>query len=253
MSTTRCAVITGGAGGIGAATAERLVARGMAVLIVDRDAAAAEAVVEGLVRGGGLASFYAADVSLEGDVVAYVAAAVDRYGRIDAFFNNAGIEGAIGKVEDYPLEMFDQVIAVNLRGMFLGLQHVVPVMRRQGSGAILNTASQAGVRGVPGLSGYVASKHAVVGLSQGVALEVAAAGIRVNCLCPGPTETRMMEDIAVAVRVAGGNPESFVDRIPLGRFGKAAEIADVAAWALTDAPAFMTGAVLTVDGAMTAP
>ena len=253
MSTTRCAVITGGAGGIGAATAERLVERGMAVLIVDRDAAAAEAVVEGLVRGGGLASFYSADVSLQGDVVAYVAAAIDRYGRIDAFFNNAGIEGAIGKVEDYPLEMFDQVIAVNLRGMFLSLQHVVPVMRRQGSGAILNTASQAGVRGVPGLSGYVASKHAVIGLSQGVALEAAAAGIRVNCLCPGPTETRMMEDIAVAVRAAGGNPESFVDRIPLGRFGKAAEIADVAAWALTDAPAFMTGAVLTVDGAMTAP
>lgn len=246
----RTAVITGGAGGIGAATAERLAARGFAVLVVDRDLAAAEAVAQ---RLGDQASAVAADVASEGDVAGYVAAAVERYGRIDAFFNNAGIEGAIAGVEDYPTETFDQVLAVNLRGAFLGLKHVVPVMRAQGEGAILNTASQAGVRGVPGLSAYVASKHAVVGLSQGVALEVAAAGIRVNCLCPGPTNTRMMEDIKVAVRAAGGDPQNFVDRMPVGRFGEPGEIADVAAWALADAPAFMTGAVLTVDGAMTTP
>ena len=246
----RAAVITGGAGGIGAATAERLAARGFAVLMVDRDLAAAEAVAE---RLGDSASAIGADVSDEDDVRGYVAAAVERYGRIDAFFNNAGIEGAISGVEEYPTETFDQVLAVNLRGAFLGLKHVVPVMRAQGEGAILNTASQAGVRGVPGLSGYVASKHAVVGLSQGVALEVAAAGIRVNCLCPGPTNTRMMEDIKVAVRAAGGDPQTFVDRMPVGRFGEPGEIADVAAWALADAPAFMTGAVLTVDGAMTTP
>ncbi len=246
----RTAVITGGAGGIGAATAERLAARGFAVLVVDRDLAAAEAVAQ---RLGDQASAVAADVASEGDVAGYVAAAVERYGRIDAFFNNAGIEGAIAGVEDYPTETFDQVLAVNLRGAFLGLKHVVPVMREQGEGAILNTASQAGVRGVPGLSAYVASKHAVVGLSQGVALEVAAAGIRVNCLCPGPTNTRMMEDIKVAVRAAGGDPQNFVDRMPVGRFGEPGEIADVAAWALADAPAFMTGAVLTVDGAMTTP
>ena len=243
-------MITGGAGGIGAATAERLAARGFAVLVVDRDLAAAEAVAQ---RLGDQASAVAADVASEGDVAGYVAAAVERYGRIDAFFNNAGIEGAIAGVEDYPTETFDQVLAVNLRGAFLGLKHVVPVMREQGEGAILNTASQAGVRGVPGLSAYVASKHAVVGLSQGVALEVAAAGIRVNCLCPGPTNTRMMEDIKVAVRAAGGDPQNFVDRMPVGRFGEPGEIADVAAWALADAPAFMTGAVLTVDGAMTTP
>jgi NAD(P)-dependent dehydrogenase (short-subunit alcohol dehydrogenase family) len=106
---------------------------------------------------------------------------------------------------------------------------------------------------VPGLSAYVSSKHAVVGLSQGVALEVAAAGIRVNCLCPGPTNTRMMDDISDAVRAAGGDPASFVDRMPVGRFGEPAEIADVAAWVLSEAPPFMTGAVLTVDGAMTTP
>jgi NAD(P)-dependent dehydrogenase (short-subunit alcohol dehydrogenase family) len=186
-------------------------------------------------------------------VEGYVAAAIERYGRIDAFFNNAGIEGVIATVEHYPVDTFDQVLAVNLKGAFLGLKHVVPVMRTQGDGAILNTASQAGVRGVPGLSAYVASKHAVVGLSQGVALEVADAGIRVNCLCPGPTNTRMMADIEDAVRAAGGDPQNFVDRMPVGRFGEPGEIADVAAWALADAPAFMTGAVLTVDGAMTTP
>jgi NAD(P)-dependent dehydrogenase (short-subunit alcohol dehydrogenase family) len=205
----RTAVITGGAGGIGAATAERLAAKGFAVLVVDRDLAAAEAVAQ---RLGQPSSACAADVSNEDDVKRYVAAAIERYGRIDAFFNNAGIEGAI-----------------------------------------LNTASQAGVRGVPGLSAYVASKHAVVGLSQGIALEVAAAGIRVNCLCPGPTNTRMMDDISDAVRAAGGDPASFVDRMPVGRFGEPAEIADVAAWVLSEAPPFMTGAVLTVDGAMTTP
>ncbi len=250
MSAERVAVISGGAGGIGAATGERLAARGFAVLVVDRDEAAATAAAE---RIGGGASACAADVSREDDVRGYVAAALERYGRIDAFFNNAGIEGVISNVEDYPVDVFDQVLAVNLRGIFLGLKHVVPVMREQGSGAILNTASQAGVRGVPGLSAYVASKHGVVGISQGVALEVAAAGIRVNCLCPGPTETRMMEDIKQAVRAAGGDPQNFVDRMPVGRFGEPGEIADVAAWALSDAPPFMTGAVLTVDGAMTTP
>jgi NAD(P)-dependent dehydrogenase (short-subunit alcohol dehydrogenase family) len=250
VSAERVAVISGGAGGIGAATGERLAARGFAVLVVDRDEAAATAAAE---RIGGGASACAADVSREDDVRGYVAAALERYGRIDAFFNNAGIEGVISNVEDYPVDVFDQVLAVNLRGIFLGLKHVVPVMREQGSGAILNTASQAGVRGVPGLSAYVASKHGVVGISQGVALEVAAAGIRVNCLCPGPTETRMMEDIKQAVRAAGGDPQNFVDRMPVGRFGEPGEIADVAAWALSDAPPFMTGAVLTVDGAMTTP
>lgn len=246
----RAAVITGGAGGIGAETAARLAERGFAVLIVDRDGAAAEAVAD---RIGKPASAIAADVSNEDDVKGYVAAAIERYGRIDAFFNNAGIEGVIAGVEDYPVETFAKVLEVNVYGMFLGLKHVVPVMRTQGSGVILNTASQAGVRGVPGLSGYVASKHAVVGLSQGVALEVAAAGIRVNCLCPGPTETRMMADIKDAVRAAGGDPQNFLDRMPVGRFGEPGEIADVAAWALSDAPPFMTGAVLTVDGAMTTP
>ena len=248
--TARCAVITGGAGGIGAATAERLAAKGFAVLVVDRDLEAAEAVAH---RLGQPSSAYAADVSNEDDVKGYVAAAIERYGRIDAFFNNAGIEGASASVEDYPTETFDEVLAVNLRGAFLGLKHVVPIMRTQGEGAILNTASQAGVRGVPGLSAYVASKHAVVGLSQGIALEVAAAGIRVNCLCPGPTNTRMMDDISDAVRAAGGDPASFVDRMPVGRFGEPGEIADVAAWALSEAPPFMIGAVLTVDGAMTTP
>ena len=247
------ALVTGAANGIGRATAQAFASAGLKVVVSDVDVAGGEQTVELIRQAGGEALFVRCDVSRDAEVQALMTHVIEAYGRLDYAFNNAGIEGAIANVEDYPAETFDQVLAINVRGIFLGLKHVVPQMREQGHGSILNTASQAGVRGVPGLAGYVASKHAVVGLSQGVALEVAAAGISVNCLCPGPTETRMMEDIRVAVRAAGGDPENFLDRMPIGRFGEPAEIADVAAWALSEAPPFMTGAVLTVDGAMTTP
>ena len=123
---------------------------------------------------------------------------------------------------------------------------------RAAGGAIVNTASQAGIRGVAGLSAYSASKHAVVGLSRGAALEEAP-GIRVNCLAPGPTDTRMMADIEQTVRDQGGDPSGFVDRIPAGRYGRPEEIAAAAVWLLADAPDFLTGAVVPVDGAMTTP
>lgn len=249
----RAAIVTGGGGDIGAATAVELARRGLAVLVVDLDGDRAEAAAAAVCDGGGVASAIRADVSREADVAAYVAACEERYGGVDAFFSNAAIEGAIASVTDYPTDLFDAVQAVNVRGVFLGMKHVVPAMRRRGGGTILNTASQAGVRGVPGLTGYVASKHAVVGLSQSVALEVAAEGIRVNCLCPGPTDTRMMRSIEDVVRAGGGDPSSFTTRIPVGRYGQPAEIAAFAAWVLADAPPFLTGSVLTVDGGMTTP
>lgn len=250
---TRGAIVTGGAGGIGAAACRALAARGIGVLVVDRDGAAAEAVAAAIRADGGTAVAHAADVSDEAQVAGYVAAAREHLGSIDGFFNNAGIEGAIGNVEAYPIDVFDQVIAVNLRGVWLGLRHVVPVMREQGRGAIVNTASQAGLRGVPGLSAYVASKHAVVGLSRGVALEVAGTGIRVNCLCPGPMDTRMMDAIHDTVRAAGGDPSGFVERIPVGRYGRPTEAAALVAWLIDEGPEFLTGAELPVDGAMTTP
>ena len=167
-----------------------------------------------------------------------------------AFFNNAGYEGQVVALTEYPLDEFDRTFAVNVRGVFLGLQHVIPAMRAGGGGSILNTASQAGLRGVANLSAYCASKHAVVGLSRAAALEEAP-WIRVNALAPGPTNTRMMEEIDAAVTAQGGDPAAFTDRIAMGRYGYPSEIAQFAAWLLADAPPYLTGAVLPIDGALT--
>ena len=169
-----------------------------------------------------------------------------------AFFNNAGYGGRVAPITDYPLEDLERTLAVNVRGVFLGLKQVIPAMRAGGGGAILNTASQAGLRGVANLSAYCASKHAVVGLSRAAALEEAPS-IRVNALAPGPTGTRMMHEIETAVRAEGGDPSSFVQRIPAGRYGHPDEIAQFAAWLLAAAPPFLTGAVLPIDGGMTTP
>lgn len=247
----RAAIVTGGGGAIGSSACKGLAERGFAVLVVDLDEGAAEATVARITDGGGTASAFAADVTDPEAVAGYVAACVARHGVPKAFFNNAAAEGAVAPISDYPLDVFDLTMAINVRGVFLGLKHVIPVMREHG-GAIVNTGSQAGLRGVPGLSAYSASKHAVVGLSRGAALEEAPR-IRVNCLCPGPTATRMMDDIEQTVRDQGGDPASFVERIPAGRYGRPAEIAAAAVWLLTEAPDFLTGAVLPVDGAMTTP
>jgi 3alpha(or 20beta)-hydroxysteroid dehydrogenase len=250
----RNAIVTGGGGEIGGSAARHLAARGLRVLVVDLDGERATSTVRAIEAAGGTAAAHAADVSDQEAVEEYVRACEERFGVPHAFFNNAALEGAISEMESYPVDVFDRTIAVNLRGVFLGLRSVIPAMRKGGAGgSILNTASQAGVRGVPGLAGYVASKHGVVGLSQSAAIELAGEGICVNCLCPGPTATRMMRDIEQTVRDQGGDPASFVDRIPAGRYGEPEELGSFAAWVLTDAPAFLTGAVLTVDGGMTAP
>ena len=222
-------------------------------LVVDRDLAAAEESARLAREAGGDAVAHEADVSDDAQVAGYVVAAEARWGGIDAFFNNAGIEGPIAPLTDYPLADFERVFRINVTGVFLGLKHVIPALKRRGGGSIVNTASQAGIRGVGGLSGYCSSKHAVVGLSRAAALETAAEGIRVNTICPGPVATRMMAAIHTAVLDAGGDPESFVTRIPVGRYGEASEIATTAVFLLLDAPAFLTGAEIPVDGAMTTP
>jgi NAD(P)-dependent dehydrogenase (short-subunit alcohol dehydrogenase family) len=246
------AIVTGGGGDIGGWAARELADRGHRVLVVDIDASRAQATVAAIESAGGTAGAHVADVSDEDSVRGYVASCVERFGPPDAFFNNAASEGAIADITSYPVDVFDRTVAVNLRGVFLGLRHVVAAMRAgSGRGSILNTASQAGVRGVPNLSGYVASKHGVVGLSQAVAIECAP-HIRVNCLCPGPTDTRMMREIERTIRGQGGDPSGFVERIPAGRYGEPEEIGRFAAWVLADAPDYLTGAVLSVDGGMTA-
>lgn len=246
-------IVTGGGGGIGRATCARLGARGASVLVVDRDLAAAQETARVTEAAGGKALAHAADVADDAQVAGYVRAAEEAFGGVDGFFNNAGIEGPIAHITDYPLADFERVFAINVTGVFLGLKHVIPALQRRGGGSVVNTASQAGLRGVGGLSGYSASKHAVIGLSRAAAIELAKEGIKVNTLCPGPTGTRMMADIHTAVTAAGGDPSTFVTRIPAGRYGEADEIAATAAWLLLDAPAFLTGAEIPVDGAMTTP
>ena len=246
-------IVTGGGSGIGRATCVQLGARGASILGGDRDAAAAEESARQAREAGGDAVAHAADVSDAAQVEGFVRAAEERWGGVDGFFNNAGIEGPIAGIPEYPLDDFERVLRVNVTGIFLGLKHVIPALRRRGGGAIVNTASQAGLRGVGNLSGYSASKHAVIGLSRAAALETAADGIRVNTLCPGPTSTRMMDDIHTAVRGAGGDPSGFVTRIPAGRYGEASEIATTAVFLLLDAPVFLTGAEIPVDGGMTTP
>jgi 3alpha(or 20beta)-hydroxysteroid dehydrogenase len=247
------AIITGATGGIGKAVARRLAALDYSMLLVGRDAARLSEVVGDLAgaRCGQVAGFVG-DVADDATAEGYTAACLDRYGAIDAFLQSAAYEGEFGPVQDTSAQDFDRLLAVNLRGTFLGLRRVVPVMQRAGRGRIVNISSQAGVRGVPGCAAYAASKHGVIGLSQSVALEVAGDGISVNVVCPGPTDTGMIARVEVAVSAAGLDPASIVQGIPTGRYGRPDEVASSVAWLLTECPAHMTGTVVAVDGGMTA-
>jgi NAD(P)-dependent dehydrogenase (short-subunit alcohol dehydrogenase family) len=249
--TGKVAVVTGGANGIGLAAAKGFARGGAKVVIVDRDQAAGEAAAKGI---GADARFIAADVTKSADVQAYVRAALDAHGRIDCFLNNAGIEGTLATIAEYDEDMFDKVIAVNLKGVFLGLRHVLPVMLRQGSGAVVNTASTAGVVGTPRMPAYTASKHAVIGLTKTAAAEVGRFGIRVNAICPGATDTRMIHSIESQVNSSDPNAVASAYRaaIPIGRYVTPEEIANVALFLCSDLAAAITGAHYMADGGRTA-
>ena len=184
----------------------------------------------------------------------YVKAALDAYGAIDCFYNNAGIEGSVAPTAEYDEEMFDRVMAVNVKGVFLGLRHVLPVMIKQGRGAVVNTASVAGLVASPGMPAYVASKHAVIGLTKTAAGEVARAGVRVNAVCPGPIDTRMIHSLESML-----NPDDpasvgarYQSNIPIGRYGTAEEVANVVLFLCSDLAGNITGAQYVVDGGRTA-
>jgi 3alpha(or 20beta)-hydroxysteroid dehydrogenase len=243
-------VITGGGGGIGRATAVRLAGEGARLVLVDRvrDALAASlAAVEG---AGGIALSMEADVTRRTDVERYVAAAQQRFGSIDAFFNNAGILGPVRPLVEYPEDDFDRVIAVNLKGVWLGLRTVGPVLLARGRGAIVNTASIAGLRSAANLVAYAASKHGVVGLTRTAAAEFARRGVRVNAVCPAPIDTAMAAELEQ--HWGRGDPVTFRKRmsatIPLGRYGTPEEVAALVTFLLSDEASYLNGGIYTVDG-----
>ncbi|HKU98933.1 MAG TPA: glucose 1-dehydrogenase [Vineibacter sp.] len=252
--TGKVALITGGGNGIGRATALAFAGRGAKVIVVDRDAAGAEGTAGAIRQQGGDARSVAADVTRSAEVQAYVKAALDAHGRIDCFFNNAGIEGKVQPTAEYDEAMFDAVIGVNVKGVFLGLRHVLPVMLKQKSGTVVNTASVAGLVGTPGMPAYVASKHAVIGLTKTVSGEVARHGIRVNAVCPGPVDTRMIH--ALEAQLSPDDPGSASQRyqasLPTGRYTTPEEIANVVLFLSSDLSGNVTGAQWVVDGGRTA-
>lgn len=247
-------LITGGAGGIGQATAQLFLEKGAKVVLVDIDLEALEKIKEHLVGNKDHIKIIQADVTNEKDVKNYVEETVKTFGKIDVFFNNAGINGPYKEIKDLDKETFEKVMAVNVTGVFLGLKHVIRQMEKQGYGSIINTASNAAYIGAAGMPAYIASKHAVAGLTKTAALETAKKGIRVNAVAPAAIDTQMLADIQRNFNPE--NPEKSAEAlkqgIPLGRFGKPEEVAQVVLFLASDQASFVTGSLYNVDGGMEA-
>ena len=273
----RICIVTGAAGSLGLASATRFAAEGAKVMLVDRDRPSLDAALKSLPKGQatamladvtsakdtqayvdaalkslpeGQATAMLADVTSAKDTQAYVDATVARWGPIDVLFSNAGISGVIRPVTDYPEDVFDAVVAVNLKGSFLACKHALPRMRDGGS--IIMTSSVVGVTSDPGIAAYAASKHGLIGLMRTVAKEAAPRRIRVNVVAPGPIDNDFQRNVESGLSQAlGTDAGKFLDlMIPLGRHAKAEEVAETVLFLASDSSAFTTGSVLMVDGGM---
>lgn len=247
-------LITGGAGGIGRETAQLFLNKGAKVVLVDINKDALENAKSTLNADQENILVVQADVTNEEDVKNYVKQTVGAFGKIDVFFNNAGINGPFKEIKDLDKKTFEQILSINVTGVFLGMKHVILQMEKQGHGSIINTASNAAYIGSAGMPGYIASKHAVAGLTKTAALEVAKSGIRVNAVAPAAIDTQMLADIQNNItpddpEVSG---EAIRQGIPLGRFGAPKEVAQVVLFLASDHSSFVTRTLYNVDGGMQA-
>jgi NAD(P)-dependent dehydrogenase (short-subunit alcohol dehydrogenase family) len=240
--TGKVALVTGAASGIGRATALAFAAEGARVAILDRTAVALRETEAALKQAGGEVLAIACDVSIPEQVEAAVAQVVERFGRLDVAFNNAGVENKATPLHEIELQEWDRILNINVRGTFVCMKHEIAQMVRQGGGVVVNTSSGAGIRGVAGGASYAASKHAILGMTRSAALDYAKQNIRVNAILPGNIATPMMD------RFTGGDIQKAIDLEPVGRLGKPEEIAEAVLWMCSDLGGFVTGSAIVVDG-----
>jgi len=245
MADRRIAIVTGGSSGIGRATAVALAEEGVRVAVGARRENEGEETLRKVREVGGDGIFVKTDVANEADVRSLVEATVKTYGRLDYAFNNAGTEGALKPFIDQSSKDFDNVMNVNVKGVWLCMKYEIPQMLKNGGGAIVNNSSGAGIIGIPDMSVYVASKHAVLGLTKSAALEYSKTGIRINAVAPGGVETSMAERLFEENKQF---KETLVSMHPIGHIGRPEEIANAVVWLLSDKASFVTGHTLLVDG-----